>query len=324
MALSAASCSADADSPSADGGAPSAVTVSSCGQELSFRQPPERVITLDQSSTETLLALGLGDRMVGTSNIKTKIAPEYQAAYDRIPVLNPKIATGEQVRAATPDLVVSSFTDLFTKDRVGTRDELGLLGLPSYISAVDCPEDSQTAMTPFDLLFKDYETLGKVFGVEDTAAKLIAEQRTVVDQAGKTREALGGRQPSVLWLYSAFKGTPYVGGGTGIPSAMGRQLGARNVFDDIAEDWPEVSWEEIAKRDPDFIIVADLSERGRPGDGAEEKIAMMKENPAVSQLAALRDNRIVRVPGIEMDPSVRSVNSLRVVADGMRELGYVR
>jgi iron complex transport system substrate-binding protein len=293
-------------------------TVRSCGQELSFPAPPERVVTLDQSATETMLALGLADRMAGTANLKTKVAPEYQEAYDSVPVLSPKLLTGEQLRAATPDFVMASFPAQFTADRVGTREELAELGLPSFVSAVSCPEGGTS---PFDLLFSDYEALGRVFGVEDRAAALVDEQRAAVAAAEEVGRRVSGK-PTVLWLYSTFNGTPYVAGGTGLPTAMSAVLGAENAFDDVGEDWPEVSWERIAERDPDVIVVGDLSERGAPGDSAAEKITMMREHPVVSQLAAVRENRIIEVPGIEMDPSVRSVHALEVFAAGMRELGH--
>ncbi|MET8676732.1 ABC transporter substrate-binding protein [Streptomyces sp. NPDC004647] len=323
LALVAVGCSSPAENSSAPGASSEKVTVASCGQNLSFNEPPKRVVSLDQSSTETLLALGLRDRMVGTSNLKTKIAPKYRAAYDTVPVLSPKVLTGEQLRAAAPDLAVSSFTDLYTKDRVGTREELRELGLPSFVSAVDCPEVNKPDTTPFERLFQDYESLGRIFHVEDRASALVSEQRKATAQATKAREELEG-QPSVVWLYSTFKGIPYVAGKGGMPSDMSRLIGARNAFDDVNEEWPEVSWEEIAQRDPDVIVVGDLSERGAPGDSAKEKIRMMREHPVVSRLSAVRKNRIIQVPGIELDPSVRTVNTLRLFVDGMKDLGHVR
>jgi len=299
-----------------------AVTVSSCGQELAFDATPERVVTLDQTSTETMLALGLADRLVGTSNLKTKVAPEYQEAYAKVPVLNPKLLTAEQLRAAAPDLVVASFTAQYTPDRVGTREELAEIGLPSYVSAVECPGDHAPDASPFDLLFTDFELLGEVFGVQDRAAALIEEQRAVVTSAASAGEQTSG-EPSILWLYSTFNGIPYVAGGGTVPSEMSRLVGAVNAFDDVAEDWPEVSWERIAERNPDVIVVGDLSERGAPGDSAAEKIELMRAHPVLSQLAAVRNNRIIEVLGTGMDPSVRAVETLEAVVAGMRELGHV-
>ena len=332
LALAAAGCSVPADDGSRAGAKPTArasataVSVTSCGRRLSFAEPPKRTVTLDQTSTETLLELGLQDRMAGTANLKTKIPARYEAAYGEVPVIAPKIATGEQLRSSATDFAVAGSTDLFTADRAGTREELAALEVPTFVSAVDCPQHSPAGTTPFELLFSDYENLGKVFGAQKRAGKLAADQRAAVTKAGENAAKLpeGADRPTVVYLYSVFNGMPYVAGRTGLPSEMSRIVGAKNAFDDVAEDWPEVSWEEVAERDPDFIVIGDLSERGRPGDSAAEKRATMNRHPVISKLAAVRDDKILVVPGIELDPSVRSVHALGLLADGMKDLGYVR
>ncbi|MFD5147623.1 ABC transporter substrate-binding protein [Streptomyces sp. NPDC058401] len=324
LTLATAACSAPAAHDSKAGSTSTAIT--SCGRQSSFAAPPKRAVTLDQTSTETLLELGLQDSMAGTANLKTKIPAAYEAAYAKVPVIAPKIATGEQLRSATPDFVIGGSADLFTKDRAGTREELHALKVATFVSAVDCPGQNPAGRTPFELLFSDYENLGKVFGAEERAGKLAADQRAAVARAGEAAPKVPGgtEQPTVVYLYSVFNGMPYVAGRTGLPSEMSRIVGAKNAFDDVDEDWPEVSWEEVAKRDPDFIVIGDLSERGRPGDSAAEKRTTMTQHPVVSRLAAVRDNKILEVPGIELDPSVRSVHALGLLAAGMKDLGYVR
>ncbi|MET7759212.1 ABC transporter substrate-binding protein [Streptomyces sp. NPDC005389] len=335
LALATAGCSAAGGGGSAADAEPAArptskagtgVTVTSCGRQMSLAGPPRRAVALDQSSTETLLELGLQDRMAGTANLKTKIPAPYAEAYAKIPVIAPKIATGEQLRAATPDFVVAGSADLYTKDRAGTREELDALKVPTFVSAVDCPQHNPPGRTPFELLFSDYENLGRLFGAEERAGKLAADQRAAVARAGAnaSKEPRGADRPTVVYLYSVFNGMPYVAGRTGLPSEMSRIVGAKNAFDDVQEDWPEVSWEEVARRDPDFIVIGDLSERGRPGDSAAEKRATMTAHPVISRLAAVRDDRILEVPGIELDPSVRSVHALGLLAQGMKDLGHAR
>lgn len=328
LALATAGCSSAAGGGPGTDTKPAAKTasVTSCGRQLSLTAPPQRAVALDQTSTETLLELGLQDRMAGTANLKTKIPARYRAAYAKVPVIAPKIATGEQLRAATPDFVVAGSADLYTEDRAGTRGELDALKVPTFVSAVDCPRQNPAGTTPFELLFSDYEKLGKVFGAEERARALAAEQRAAVAKAGANAAKVpqGADRPTVVYLYSVFNGMPYVAGRTGLPSEMSRIIGAKNAFDDVDEDWPEVSWEEVAERDPDFIVIGDLSERGRPGDSAAEKRATMTRHPVISRLAAVRDNKILTVPGIELDPSVRSVHTLGLLAQGMKDLGHVR
>ncbi|MEV6580363.1 ABC transporter substrate-binding protein [Streptomyces sp. NPDC051582] len=328
LTLATAGCSAAAGGGSRTESDPDgrAVSVSSCGRQVSFTAPPRRTVALDQTSTETLLELGLQDHMAGTANLKTKIPAPYEAAYAEVPVISPKIATGEQLRSATPDFVVAASADLYTGDRAGTREELDALKVPTFVSAVDCPRRNPAGTTPFELLFSDYENLGRLFGVRERAGKLAAAQRAAVAEAGASasKAPRGTDRPTVVYLYSVFNGMPYVAGGSGLPSEMSRIVGARNAFDDVDEDWPEVTWEEVARRDPDFIVIGDLSERGRPGDSAAEKRAAMTGHPVISKLAAVRDGRVLEVPGIELDPSVRSVHALGLLANGMKDLGHVR
>ena len=45
-----------------------------------------------------------------------------------------------------------------------------------------------------------------------------------------------------------------------------------------AATWPAGNWEQIAARDPDWIVVADLT-RGGDGDSAQAKIDFLRSNP---------------------------------------------
>lgn len=133
-----------------------------------------------------------------------------------------------------------------------------------------------------------------------------------------------GQAPKLLWLYSAYDGLPYVAGGDGMPSALSKRLGAVNVFDGIDDHWPEVQWEQVAQQDPDLIIVADLSDRGRPGDTPAEKINTLKENPATATIRAVREDRFVIVPGPAVDSSVRFTEALNAEGTDLQQRGLIQ
>src|SRR5690606_41354241 len=63
------------------------VTVQECDREVTVDAPPERAVTLNQPTTEIMLALGLEDRMVGTAYLDDAVLPEYSDAYEAVPVL---------------------------------------------------------------------------------------------------------------------------------------------------------------------------------------------------------------------------------------------
>ncbi|QWF77882.1 hypothetical protein HUW46_01275 [Amycolatopsis sp. CA-230715] len=290
-------------------------TVENCGARVRVDQPPRRAVALDQETTETLLALGLRDHIAGTALHPEPVPEEYRADYATIPLLNPKELTGEQLRAANPDFVASAYISRFTREQVGTRDELTALGVPSYVSAVDCAS-YEPGKTPFERLFADYRNLGTLFDVPGRAADLIAKQRAVLGEAEKAGAARPSK-PTVAYLYSVYNGTPRVAGGSGMPANMSRVLGVKNVFDDVDSNWPEVSWDQIAARDPSVIVLADLPDRGERGDTVAEKIQMMRAHPVLSQLNAVRAGRFVTVPGLELGATVRSVNALKRINDGL-------
>jgi len=297
------------------------ITVSSCGMVIVVDEPVSAAVTLDQSSTETLLGLGGAPIMAGTAFLKTEVAPQYLEAWESVPLLTRDRPTAEVVRAVEPDLLYAYSGYFFTAQWVGSREELRDLGVGTYISAVSCPSDNAPGMTSFDLLALDYENLGKLTGQTERAAEVIKAQAEAIEAAAAV--TLARDEPiRVLWLYSVFEGTPYVAGGPSIPSAIGDIVGVENVFADVDEQWPGVSWEAIADREPDIIVLGDLSERGSPGDTAEEKIEMLSSEPGVSYLGAVTDAQYIVVPGIEMDPSIRSVNTLNLFVEGLKQLGY--
>ncbi|MFV0336229.1 MAG: ABC transporter substrate-binding protein [Tropicimonas sp.] len=299
------------------------ITVSSCGMDIVVSEPVSAIVTLDQSSTETVIGLGGAGRMAGSTQLKTQIAEQYRADWEKVPQLTRDQPTAEIVRAVEPDLLVAYSGYFYTNQRVGSREELAALGVGSYISAVSCPEHNAPGMTSFDLLALDFTNLGRLMGTEEQVAGIVAAQEQAIEAASEI-ELTSDEPIRVLWLYSVFEGTPYVAGGPSIPGTISEVTGVANVFADVDEQWPSVSWEAIADREPDIIVLGDLSERGALGDTVEEKIAMLRTEPGVSFLDAVTQEQFIEVPGIEMDPSIRSVNTLNLFVEGLRRLGYAR
>lgn len=121
-----------------------------------------------------------------------------------------------------------------------------------------------------------------------------------------------------MWYYSGTR-TPAIAGSTGLPATITELLGVRNAFADVARQWTEGSWEEIASRDPDVIVLADLT-RGGDGDSAEAKKRFLREDPVASKLTAVKNDRFIVVPGSSVDPSVRSVTAVEQVGQGLARL----
>ncbi|RMI12904.1 ABC transporter substrate-binding protein [Cellulomonas triticagri] len=303
-----------ADAP--DDATPDGVTLTSCGLDLTVTAPPQRAVTLEQGATELLLALGLGDSLAGTAYLTDAVAPEYAEAYAAVPVLADQYPTAEQLRETAPDFVYSMRASAFATDAVGARSELVDLGVPAYLSANDCEDPSLVTADGFDGIFAEITDLAAVFGVEERGADLVAEQQAVLDAATAAAPDAGGLD--VAWIYSTINGAPIVAGGAGLPQTLTDLAGAENAFADLDAQWSETSWDEIAQRDPDVLVLADLS-RGLAGDSAQDKIDALRADSVTAALSAVRADRLVAIPATEMDPSVRSVDALTTLSDALVE-----
>ncbi|WP_250038256.1 ABC transporter substrate-binding protein [Paractinoplanes maris] len=299
-------CATVAASPAPSASA--AVTVENCGRQVTVPAPPSRAITMEQNATEILLSLGLGDRMAGTSYQTDTVSPELKSAYDAVPVLAKLYPSREKVLETRPDFVYSTFASAYAPDAAGPRAGLGELGIPAYLSRFAC--ETSPADFGFDGLFAEIEQVATLFGVRERGAELVAGQRAKL--AGLRKH----EGTSLLWYYSGTS-TPYVAGPGGVPAAISSELGLRNVYEDAGQTWPAGSWEQIAARNPAWIVVADLT-RGGDGDSARSKVDFLRSNPVTAKLDAVKAGRFITVPGSSLDPSVRSVGALTTVSEGLR------
>lgn len=298
------------------------LTVENCGTEVVVEHAPERAVSLNQSATEILIALGLADRVAGTSYETEPVSDDIADVYASIPLLSDGILKHETLLEAQPDFVYSAYASFFTAENAGERAELHELGVPTYLSEFDCTyHEAVDGGATFEMLFDEIRTLARIFDVEEAGEEVVAEQQAILDEGAELAEQIDGT-PKLVWFYStaASASTPSVAGPGGLPQTVTEMLGAENLFDDASTKWPEVSWDEIALRDPDVIVLADLT-RGYPGDTAEEKIEFLKSDPLTSTMDAVVDERFIVVPAQYMDPSIHSVQALPTVAEGLVELG---
>lgn len=292
------------------------MSVKNCGIELRLDHPVKRAVTLEQGATETLLALGAKDLMVGTSHRKEKLRPDLQKAFDSVPELSPDPATAEQIRSVDPDFIYSPFIINYTRDKSGDRQEWVAAGVQPFVSNVDCRDEPENkGKDGFALIAEDFRQLGVMFDKQDTANSLVKDLDDAIAQAREVADKGGKHHVSIAFLYSMYEGAPYIAGSKSIAQDMADFNGARNVFDDVHEDWPTVSWEAFAGKDPDYIVLADLSGRGAPGDTPAEKIKELETNPATRHMRAVREKKYIEVPGVGLTQSVRTVEPLRIITE---------
>lgn len=299
------------------------LTLQNCGVEVTFEHAPRRAVSLYQASTEILLSLGLADRMVGTSTWFDPVLPALAADNDRVPRLADNDPSLEAVLDLEPDIITSASAHTFTPAVIGELARLAELGIPTYQSPSVCTDAmvegetvTRTGPLQMDTLFREITELAKIFDVQDRGADLVAELEKRLEDA----PAIPQQDATVAFWFSGLR-TPYLAGCCSAPGLYAREVGATNVFADAKEDWPEISWEALADRDPDVLVLADLSRKRIDGDALDTKVQFLESNPVTRNMTAVREKRFVVLTGSELDPGIRQVDAVEKLADGFAAIG---
>jgi iron complex transport system substrate-binding protein len=206
LVLSLTACGANvAPTPEAKGSGP--VTLTNCGRQVTYDKVPERVVTNDVGITEIMFALGLEDRMAGFVMPDDKgdlTGVPWKTGYDKVTWLSKDRITKEIVLDARADMVFAGWNYGFGEDNGLTPDALRKAGIGSYVLTESCRNGRDKArgiMPPLEALYTDLTNLGKLFGVEERAQKLIADFRRQVG-AIEEKAPKGAERPTVF-LYDS-------------------------------------------------------------------------------------------------------------------------
>lgn len=281
------------------------VTIDNCGVEVTVDTPPTRAVTLNQSSTEVMLALGLEESMVGTAYLDDEILPELADAYAAVPELVADDYPSNEVFLETePDFVYAAYNSAFNAEVAGDRAELEDLGIESYLSLDACPDRADDVALTIDDVFQEVRDIAAIFGVPERAEALIAEQQATLDAS-----TLGDADGLTVAWWDGGVDAPTIGACCGGPGMIMSALGVENVFAGVEGGWGEVSWEAVIEADPDVIILVDAS-----WDPAADKTTYLESDPALRDLAAVTEGRVVSIPFSATTPGVRNAPAIATLA----------
>lgn len=286
LLLALAACGgADARDPST---ASAAVQVTDdAGETVRLDAPARRIVSLVPSATETLVALGAGDRIVGRTDYDA--APEVA----HVPSVGGGIDPGmETLASLRPDLVVG----WASQGGSPLRDQLRALGIPLLTVATEDTADIHRAITH----------LGALTGRGAAADSLARGLRASLDSV---RASVAGRPTRSVFFVVGDDPVMTAGPGTFIHQLL-ETAGARNVFADAGQRWPQVSMEELVRRQPELILVP------RYGDGDPAKA--LAGRPGWRELRAVREGRVVVVPADVVNrPGPAIGRSARILRDAI-------
>jgi iron complex transport system substrate-binding protein len=230
---------------------------------------PRRIVSLAPSLTETLFALGLGDRVVGVDDYS--VWPAAAAAKARIGGLfNPNL---EKIVSLRPDLA------LLLPSEHDVAAKLRGLGVASLIVPVETLADVE----------RSFVAIARRCGVAPAGERLAASWRAELAPrwlpGANTVMLSVGRQPGRLTgILAAARGT--------FLDELLLRLGAVNVFADAATRYPQVGLEEVVARAPQVIL--ELRSDPAPPALAAALVRDWRQLPTVP---AVRDGRIFVIAG---------------------------
>lgn len=242
------------------------------GDTIVVDRRPERIVSLTPATTEILFAMGAGDRLVGRSEYDRW--PDAALAVPNLgPGLRPNV---EAVLAARPDLVLL----YASQDNRPAARRLRSAGIMTAAFKVDRIEQ-------FD---RTTRLLGRLIG-DSARGALVAD--TVMRTLDSVR-ALTRDRPRVSVVMPAYEDPLLVIGGTSFMSELVTIAGGRNVYDDIQQPSPAVTFEDIVQRNPDVVLVG--PERG----------ATLRQSPRWRALDAVRRGRVLHMDTtVVLRPAVR-------------------
>lgn len=307
--------------------------ITNCGMDIRFESAPDSTVTMGQSATETLYALGLSDRVSGTSVWFNPVLPEFSEVDANIERLADNDPSFESVVNKRPELVAAQYEwHVGPTGSVASRDQFHELGIATYIMPADCDTKDNTtggdgtridAFSP-EHVYKGITELAAIFDVQEAGEALVADLAAREANAIAQAEALELPQDlsAVFWFSSPDQSAdPYVAGRLGAPGYMMDALGIDNVIQSD-EEWPNVGWESIARADPDIIVVAHMDRRRFPADDIENKLEFLHNDPVAREMSAVREGRIIEMDAHAMSATLRTIFGLEALSESLSTLSF--
>ncbi|QHC95371.1 ABC transporter substrate-binding protein [Pseudomonas sp. R84] len=306
------------------------LTIDNCGSTLTFQHAPMRTVTIGQAGTEMLYAMGLSDKVVGTSLWFNNVLAKYKAQDDKIQRLADNEPSFESVIGKRPELVAVELEWMVgPQGAVGTREQFHELKIPTYLLPSDCEAKDNlvgadgTRLAPFriETIYKSVSQLAQIFDVQERGQQLNDELKASLAKSIATAQGKQLKDASALvWFSSAQMDIePFVAGHKGVPDFMLSTLGVRNVVASD-EEWPTVGWETIAKANPTFLVIARMDRRRFPADDYEKKLAFLRSDPVTRNMDAVKHNRIIILDAMAMQASLRMFDGIEQLATAIN--GY--
>lgn len=270
--------------------------------ELTFEKAPEKVVAIYQSPIETMLALGLEDRVVAAVMLDDPVKEEYKAGFDKIPYFE-NLPSKEEVLAMEPDFLLS-WSSLFSEKTYGDIGFWNERGTNTYIWQNAGLKKPNT----LDNEYQDILNIGKIFDVEDKAAAIVENMKEEIEKAKSYVE--GKEKVRTVILEVEKEGQYRIYGLDSIGGDIASQVGA----DLVAKENTTLGKEELVQLNPDVIFSVYY------GDSIvrEQAVESIMSDKALESISAVQNKRVHPIVLSEVYASgVRTLDGIRTIIAGL-------
>ncbi len=276
--------------------------------ETTYEKAPEKVLAVYQGSIETMLALGLEDRLVATAGLDNEVPDEMKEAFSKTNYLDEFTPSLETVTMLEPDMILS-WGSLFSDKNLGDVTNWIDKGCNTYYNTNTRPNGDRTLENEFT----DILNLGKIFDVQDKAQAIVDNAKEVID---KTLNATADieEKPTVLVVEPLGEDISNYGSDS-LGGDMVTQLGATLANPDAST----VGKEDIIAANPDVIFVVYMPYAGDdPETVKESQLAVIQDDEALQSLDAVKNGRVYPIMLSELYASAtRTQDGIETLAKGL-------
>lgn len=207
----------EASEDSAESGFPFEL-VTKDDQVVTFTKVPETVLSTNVNVGDELMALGLGDKIVGTCSNNSRVNPLYREEYEAIPEFSEKQPSLEAILDLSPDFVYGR-SSAFSEKNNTTHDTLSSYGIMSLSSI-----EGYKLGADLDDVYQDFYNLGRIFRVEDRAEEVVNGMKEKVAEVEKKIE---GTEPVRVFVFDYLQMTALTPAATTSPHSLSVTQAAR-------------------------------------------------------------------------------------------------
>lgn len=270
-------------------------------REIIINEEPKNVVAIYQNSIETLLALGLEDKIIAAAGLDHDVKDEFVYQFESIDYYE-NIPSKEEIIGLKPDFILS-WHSIFDEKRLGEVDFWHERDINTYIAQNSGVKDPNSLENEYE----DIINIGKIFNVEERANKLVEDMKINIENANRNKGEekvraiiIEIRKDNMFRIY----GENSIGGN--IASKVGADL--------VVKENTIIGAEDLIELNPDVIFTVYY------GDSIDRNKALneIKENKSFSNIDAVKNDRVKPIMLSEVYASgIRTLDGIKSIIDGL-------